>query len=120
MPKDTTKNKIGGARVANVQKSLDWIAEQGLTGEQLNVMLKFMAKLDYNNYVRISQSDLAKELHMQRPHVSRAVKKLVELGIIYQGPRAGMYKTYMLNPTVGIKEIQKKQNLPRIGQEGRK
>ena len=106
------KKKIyGGGWVAFYQESLAHIAKLGLTGEQLSVFLALISKLDFENYIRISQVELAKELNIYQPHVSRAIKKLLEEDIISQGPRAGLCKTYILNPNVGIKGRQKKKKL---------
>ena len=64
------KKKIyGGDWVAFFQKSLTYIAKLGLTGEQHNVLWAMMGKLDFENYVRISQEDLAKELNLKPPNV---------------------------------------------------
>ena len=105
-------NRIyGGGWMAFFQKSLAHIAKLDLTGEQLKVFLAIVSKMDFENYIRISQVDLAEELNIQRPHVSRAIKKLLDEDIISQGPRAGLCKTYILNPKVGIKGRQKKKKL---------
>ena len=106
------KHKItGGAWMATFQDSMLWMAKQGLTGEQWNVFMAMGSKMDYNNYIRIRQADLAEELGIPRPHVSRAIKKLLELDIIAQGPRAGLCKTYILNPNIGMKGHQKQQKI---------
>ena len=101
----------GGGWVAFYQKSLEHISKLGLTGEQLNVFLALMSKLDFENYIRISQMDLAKKLNIKQPQVSRAIRRLLEEDIICQGPRAGLCKTYILNPNVGIKGKQKRNKL---------
>ena len=102
---------VGGAWMATFQDSMLWMAKQGLTGEQWNVFMAMGSKMDYNNYIRISQVDLAKELGIPQPHISRAIKKLLELDFIAQGPRAGLSKTYILNPNIGMKGKQKKQKI---------
>ena len=105
------KKIYGGGWMAFYQESLANIAKMGLTGEQHNVFLSMLSKLDFENYIRISQEDLAKELNIRQPQVARAIKKLLEKDIILQGPRAGLCKTYILNPNVGIKGRQKKNKL---------
>ena len=37
---------------------------------------------------------------MQKSHVSRAIKGLIDLDVILPGPMAGRYKTYRLNPRI--------------------
>ena len=106
------KKKItGGAWVASFQDSLTWIAQQGLTGEQLSVFLAMVGKMDFDNFIRFSQTDLAEKLGVKQSQVSRSIKKLLELDIICEGPRAGLCKTYMLNPNIGMKGKQKKQKI---------
>lgn len=87
------------------------IAKLGLTGEQHDVFLALLSQLDFENYIRINQEDIAKELGISRPQVSRSIKKLLEEDIICEGHRAGLCKTYILNPNVGIKGKQKKNKM---------
>ena len=106
------KHKItGGAWMDTFQDSLMWMAKQDLTGEQWKVFAAMGSKMDYNNYIRISQTDLADSLNMKQPQIARAIKKLIELDIIAEGPRAGLSKTYILNPNIGMKGKQKKQKI---------
>jgi len=110
-PINSKKRRIGGQWVAMYQDTLTWLATQRLTGEQSSVLFALLGILDYKNYIRISQADIAKQTGIKRPNVARAIKKLANLDIIAEGPRAGMYKTYILNPTVGIKGTQKNSKI---------
>ncbi|MEB6138282.1 hypothetical protein MXF19_26605, partial [Klebsiella pneumoniae] len=47
--------------------------------------------------------DIAEALNMQKTHVSRAVKNLLEFGIVIEGPKIGRSKTYLLNHQFGWK-----------------
>ncbi|WP_147238663.1 winged helix-turn-helix domain-containing protein, partial [Acinetobacter baumannii] len=47
--------------------------------------------------------DIAESLGMKKPNVSKAVKNLIEFGIILEGPKIGRSKTYRLNPQFGWK-----------------
>ena len=94
----------GGEFMAIYQSSLAYISSQKeLTGETLRVFLKLLSCLDFNNFIRVSQTELAKEIGISRPNVAKAIKKLQEFDIIREGARAGLNKTYRLNPTVGHK-----------------
>ena len=94
----------GGEFMAIYQAAFDYIGNQKeLTGETLRVFIKLLSKLDFDNYIRISQSELAKEMNITRPNVTKAIKKLQEFDIIREGARAGLSKTYRLNPSVGHK-----------------
>ena len=60
-------------------------------------------KVDFDNYLTISQQNIANELDMKQSNVSRAIKGLCEHDIIIEGPRAGLNKTYRLNPYIAHK-----------------
>lgn len=71
--------------------------------EAFGVLMYFLGRLDFENLIQISQADIAKTGGMKRPHVSRAIKKLINLGIVLQGPKIGISRTYRLNPNFGWK-----------------
>lgn len=74
-----------------------------LNYEQFRVLMMLMADLDYENYIQITQQDIADSLDMQKSNVSRAVKGLLELQIVLEGPKVGRSKTYRLNEQFGWK-----------------
>lgn len=74
-----------------------------LNAEQLRVLLALLSELDYENYIQIAQIEVANNLEMQKTHVSRAIKGLVESGVIFEGPKIGRSKSYRLNPNYGWK-----------------
>lgn len=84
------------------QDALKILARE-LTGEQFKVLMMMLADLDYENFIQIAQSDIAQELKMQTSHVSRAVRALLDVGVIYEGPKVGKSKTYRLNEQFGWK-----------------
>lgn len=84
------------------QAALKIIATE-LTHEQTKVLMMLLAELDYENYIQVAQIDIAEALKMQKTHVSRAVKGLIDLGVILEGPKIGRSKTYRLNPQFGWK-----------------
>ena len=104
------ENILGGHWVATFQDGLAWMAKQeDMTGEQWRVFAYLVSRLDFDNYLKVSQKDIAEELRMQKSHVSRAMKGLAELDIISVGPMAGRSKTYRLNPRIahrGAKNYQ--------------
>lgn len=97
-----------------MQEGLIWLAKQDLTGEQMRVLMFVMGKLDFENWLRLSQAEIAKELGMKRPHVSRAINKLVEKGIIHKGPKVGTSWTYRLDPNFGWKGRMKNKKAAEI------
>lgn len=94
---------LGRGWVAVYQQVITQVAKEKLTGEQYSVFLYLLGKVDFENYLTISQKELSEELNMKQPHISRAINKLCELKIIVEGPRAGLNKTYRLNPYVAHK-----------------
>ncbi|ATI93582.1 hypothetical protein H0K13_004467 [Salmonella enterica] len=74
-----------------------------LNHDQTRVLMALLADLDYENYIQVAQVDISNALNMQKTNVSRAVKNLIEFGIIIEGPKIGRGKTYRLNPQFGWK-----------------
>ena len=97
------RRKLGTGWIALYQNPAGWLAQQRLTGEQYSVLFALFNRLDFENFLRISRQEIADFLSMQPTHVSRAMKKLKELGIIIEGPPAGKFKTYRLNPFIAHK-----------------
>ena len=102
---------LGKGWIALYQNPSLWLAQQDLTGEQYKVMFVLFNKLDFDNYLRIGLKEIAGLLNMQITNVSRAMKKLKELEIIVEGPPAGKFKTYRLNPYIAHKGSETKQTL---------
>ena len=84
------------------QAALLTIANE-LNHEQMRVLMALLAELDYENYIQVAQTDISIALKMQKANVSRAIKNLLEFGIILEGPRIGRSKTYRRNPQFGWK-----------------
>ena len=89
--------------IALYQNPSIWLAQQDLTGEQFKVMHVLFGKLDFDNYLRISRQDIADIIGIKPVSVSRAMKKLKDLEIIIEGPPAGKFKTYRINPYIAHK-----------------
>lgn len=86
-----------------IQEGFLYLAQLNLTGEQLRVLLHIMGKLDFDNYICLTQKEVAEALNMKKQNVSRAFKILTEKGIIHEGPKVGRTKTYRLDPHFGYK-----------------
>lgn len=105
------KNNLGKDWVALYQNAISRIADMNLPNEQYRVFLKLLSKVDFDNYLRVSQSEIANELNMKRPNVTKAMKSLKDKGIIVEGPRAGLNKTYRLNPYIAHKGKNRNKNI---------
>ena len=86
-----------------MQDGFGYLAQQDLTGEQLKILLHIMSKLDFDNYILLTQKEVSEALKLHKSHVSRAFKILVEKGIIHEGPKLGLTKSYRLDPNFGFK-----------------
>jgi len=97
------QKSLGKDWLAVYQSALKTLAKWDLPGEQYRIMLELLSETDFDNYIRISQKDLANELNMHQANVARAIKGLKDKNIIIEGPRAGLNKTYRLNPYIAHK-----------------
>jgi predicted transcriptional regulator len=98
------KAKIRNERwMMTFQDSLIVIAkDKELTGEVKSVLFFLMGNLEFENYITIKQVEIAKQLEMQKTHVSRAMKLLVDKSIILK-VKEGSTTGYKLNPNYGWK-----------------
>lgn len=94
---------LGKDWVAMYQQALKTLAKWNLPNEQYRVMLSLLGEVDFDNYLTVSQSKIANELGMRQSNVVRAIKGLSDRNIIVEGPRAGLNKTYRLNPYIAHK-----------------
>ena len=94
---------LGTGWIALFQNPAAWLCQQHMTGEQLNVLLYLFSRLDFDNYLRISLKDIAEWTGIHTVNVSKAMKVLKDMNIIVEGPRAGLNKTYRLNPYIAHK-----------------
>jgi DNA-binding transcriptional ArsR family regulator len=97
------KKYITGGFFMAMQEGFTHIAKLGLTGEQLSVLMIIFGKLDFENWLKMSQQEIADQLGMKKPNVSRSMAVLVEKGIIHKGPKVGTSCTYRLDPSFGLK-----------------
>ncbi|PZO93326.1 MAG: hypothetical protein DI617_08900 [Streptococcus pyogenes] len=105
------KTKNGFERWMSMsQQAFETLAMSNLTGETYRVLLQLLAVLDYENWIRVSSSEIAATLKMKTPNVSRATKKLVDQGVLIPGPKVGCSHTYRLNPSYGWKGSAKNHN----------
>ena len=106
--------------IMSSQEALELLAkDKELTGETLRVLLFLMAHLDFENWIQITQSEIAKNLSLQKQNVSRAIIALEKKEIILRGPKIGKSYAFRLNPDFGWKgkvknldEFRKKKSNP--------
>ncbi|MBZ5753752.1 winged helix-turn-helix transcriptional regulator [Metabacillus rhizolycopersici] len=100
----TKRKKVPkGDWIMAFQESLLHLAKANLSGETSRVLFFLMYKLDYENWLRISQISIADELGLKKQQVNRSIKQLIEKGIIVKGPKVGNSLTYRLDPAFAFK-----------------
>jgi predicted transcriptional regulator len=77
--------------------------DKDLTLEPMRVLHFLMSRLDFENFIQVPQTEICEQLEMKKPNVSKAVKLLVEKGIIIRGPKVGHSSSWRLNPNFGYK-----------------
>ena len=97
------EKSLGKDWVAMYQSALMALAKWNLPSEQYRVFFVLLSETGFDNYIYISQKYIADELGMKQPNVARAIKGLKEKNVIVEGPRAGLHKTYRLNPYIAHK-----------------
>jgi DNA-binding transcriptional ArsR family regulator len=73
-----------------------------LNGSDMRVLMLLLARLDFENYIRVTQKDIAHTTKIKQPHVSTALTKLLKLNIIEKVSQ-GNLKAYRLNPSYAWK-----------------
>jgi len=96
------RNFKGGIFMIIFQDGLEWLSEQNLKGMEMKVLLRIMSQLDFDNYWYVEQKYLAEKMGIDQSNLSKAIKKLVNLGILYKDTREGK-KAYRLNPNIAHK-----------------
>ncbi len=71
------RNPYSGGWVMNNQEALQIIAkDKDIKWETYRVLIYILSILDFENWIQMPLSEIAKELDMQRPCISRAIKIL--------------------------------------------
>lgn len=68
-----------------------------MTGERARVFLLLLCRCDWENWLYIEQKDLARTAGMHPAQVSRAMRFLVQVGVVLTGPSLGRAHAYKLN-----------------------
>jgi hypothetical protein len=85
--------------------------DKSLSGRPMRVLTYMMGRLDWDNYITLSQVEIAGELDLHRQHVHAAIKLLVERGIIKRA-EGWPFHSYRLNSTYGWKVRQSTYGAP--------
>jgi DNA-binding transcriptional ArsR family regulator len=105
------QNPYSTGWVMNSQEALELLAtDKDLTGENYRVLLLLLSRLDFENWIQITQNEIVEKLDMKKQNVSRAILLLEEKGIILRGPKIGRSYAFRLNPYYGWKGKVKNLN----------
>ena len=97
--------------VMNSQVALETLAtDKDLKGETYRVLLLLISRLDFENWIQITQKEIAEKLEIKKQNVSKAILLLDEKNIILRGPKVGRSNTFRLNPHFGWKGDVKNLN----------
>ena len=91
------KNGFEGRWLAMSQDAMLWLsrvamgdlAKSGMGVGEFQVLMCLLGYVDYENHILTPQSEMAEKLGMDRSNFNRAVKRLVERGVIERGRRSG-------------------------------
>lgn len=98
------RNPYAKGWVMNSQEAMVILAkDKDIKGETHRVLWFIGGILDFENWVQISITEIANELDLKQPSVSRAMKVLETKEIILRGPKVGRSYAFMLNPEFGWK-----------------
>ncbi len=77
--------------------------DKALSGRPMRVLTYMMGKLNWENYIAVTQAEIADELGLHKQDVNGAISLLVERGILQRGPKLGRSWSYRLNSAYGWK-----------------
>jgi hypothetical protein len=73
-----------------------------LSGEEARVLLYLASTIGIDNEWKVlNQREIAEEIEMHQPNVSRALKELARMNVVLKGARIGKGHAYSLNPHLG-------------------
>lgn len=71
--------------------------------EPMRVFWYLVTRLDFENYIRVPQSEIVEALEMKKQNVSKAISLLENKGVLLRGPKVGQSYSWRLNPNCGFK-----------------
>jgi hypothetical protein len=103
--KKSAFTKIYGRRwfVVSQEPMAMLAADKDMTMEPYRVLLYLMSRLDFDNFIYVTQAEIADFLGMKKQSVSRAMKLLERKALILRGPKLGHSHAWRLNPDYGYK-----------------
>ncbi len=98
------KNPYSTGWVMNSQQALEAIAkDKEITGRIHRILWFLIARLDFENWIQVSQKEICEELNMRKEDVSSGIKLLEKKTILIRGPKVGRSHSFRINPNFGWK-----------------
>jgi len=99
------RNGFGERWMAMAQEAAMLFAERRkeLGEEGFAVLMVLIAKLDFENHLVLNQAEIGRWLGMHRQSVQQAIKRLMGMGAVLEGPKIGQNRSYRFNPEFGWK-----------------
>ena len=66
------------------------IRDPDITKQDIAVLMKYAAKMQYGNQISIAQADIAEDLGIDKSNVSKSVRKLTQKGVFLKDRRSLM------------------------------
>jgi len=86
------------------QEALEILASDSeLSKDAYKVLIFLMSKLDFENWIYITQREIAKRIKIDKSNVSKAINLLLSKTILLKGPSIGKSYGLRLNPFFGWK-----------------
>ena len=96
------KRKVKEDYVMVFQPSLMELAGMDLTLYEWKVLAVLLAITDFENWILVTQQEIADKTGIHRPDVTRTLKSLADKGLITIGKR-GRQNVYRVNPKIAWK-----------------
>ncbi len=97
-----TKRKLKGDFVLLDLQGMGALAmDRDITLVDWRVLAILIKRLEYQNWLIITQQEVADELGMKQQMVARSLKKLTDKAIIVKGKKQGRVNSYRLNAFYG-------------------
>ena len=98
------RNPYAKGWVMNSQEALELLAsDKELSKESLRILMFLMARLDFENWIQVTQREIVEILGIKKQNVSKAINLLEKKEIILRGPKLGKSYAFRLNPLFGWK-----------------
>jgi hypothetical protein len=94
---------LGGWTVTWQEAHVNIARDKRLNLTDRRVLELLRGVLDFDNWIRISLTEIGDIIEVDRSNVAKAMTKLTELGIVLVGPAVKTVKTYRLSPTIAYK-----------------